>query len=124
MLLVLRFLEGRANGILRAGGKAGADRNRARTAVAFAVVIYAVMHVAMDALDVLLAAAARTILLIVHSEYLLICCFVGNIITANPIFPRQERAYTVSRCNLTFKGGADGHLYHCRFASIDQLRTS
>lgn len=94
MLLVLRFLKGRTNRVLRAGSKAGADRNRSCVAVAFTVVIYAIVHVTMDALNVLLAAAARAILLIVHSDDLLISSSTACYVTVDPIFPHVTRAYT------------------------------
>ena len=71
VLLILRFLEGRADRILGAGRKAGAYRNRACIAVAFTIVVYTIVNVAMDTLNVLLTTTGRAILLIVHSDDLL-----------------------------------------------------
>ena len=65
-----RFLEGRANGVLRAGRKAGAYGDRTCVTVTIAVMIDAIVHVAVNSLDVLLAALGATVLLFVHFKHL------------------------------------------------------
>ena len=65
--LLARFLEGRTNCVLRAGRKAGTYRDGACVTVAFSIVIDAVVDVAMNALDVLLAVSGFTVfVLLVH----------------------------------------------------------